>query len=163
MCTRFLTLICGWEFKVSQNLQSRSFPRSITHQTREGLEEQCCHLGTFHQLSNSVFSNMGHADPFHRVVAVSLPAVGMLGRMQVLIMVFLAWLLVSCKIISPCGSATCACQNSCPTATSCLTNRHPALRRGLQGCIPPQTHFHTCYLQIPFFMFGCRSFSTDKN
>lgn len=101
---------------------------------------------------------------FTRVVAVCLLTVGVLGGKQVLEMVFLVWLLVSCKIISPCGSAMCASQKSCPAATSCLTKTvTQPLRRRLQQYIHPEMHFYTCYLLIPFFTFSCRSFSADKN
>lgn len=86
-----------------------------------------------------------------------LLAIGVLGGNRVLEMVFLAWLLFSCKIISPCGSATCASQKSCPAATSCLVNTvTQPLRRGnifIPRCtsIPVTYRFNFSCLAIEVF------------
>lgn len=93
---------------------------------------------------------------FARVVAVCLLAVGVPGGEQVLEVVFLAWLLFSCKIISPCGSATCASQKSCPAATSCLKGCHAAPPPGtilIPRCTsaPVTYRFHFSCLAIEVF------------
>lgn len=63
-----------------------------------------------------VFSKTGCSD------AISLGEVAVFLLAGGLEMVFLAWLLFSCKIISPRGSGMCASQKSCPAATSCPIN-----------------------------------------
>lgn len=120
-----------------------------------GLEELCCPLGT-PESSKRVFSKLRCSDAFLSGRGCLPARCRSPGREAGLEDGFLAWLLFSYKIISPCGTALCASQKS---STSCLVKAVT----GSRNTFIPKMHPHIFYLSIQIFMFIYRSFSADKN